>query len=149
MRKTRIVPQAPTKWRRAVARTGQNAWGAILLSAGILGVQAQQVISMRLTKIAARKRGWRAEALRMVAEKPSGLARAQIEAATALRRGCKPDIAAGKALGCTAERYAPITSGCEPADRERYRDIGCGLPPVRSMARARRSAPVPRANSRP
>jgi hypothetical protein len=72
-------------------------WAAIVSQAARLGMEAQQVIGLRLADFAS-GRGTHHEMVRMVIEKPAAFAAAQMEATLALARGSKTHVAAGKAL---------------------------------------------------
>jgi hypothetical protein len=72
-------------------------WAALAADAMALGVEAQQVIAMRLAALASGRKS-KAEWIRMVSEKPVAALKAQTAAATVLAAGGKGLVAARKAL---------------------------------------------------
>jgi len=75
-----------------------NPWISLAVDMAKIGFEAQQVIAMRLAKIASGRRDSQAEIERMTSEKPAALIGAQLAAATALAGGGKDHEAARKAL---------------------------------------------------
>ena len=80
------------------AWTAPRQWVALLSDAASLGAEAQQVIGLRLAKLATHP-GSQREMVRMVIEKPAAFAAAQIGATLALAHGHGSHVAAQKALG--------------------------------------------------
>ena len=76
-----------------------NAWCALSLQTARLGWEAQNVIALRLMRMAARGSGRQTEARRMVTEKVAALAEAQTAAATVVIKGGKSHRVAKKVLG--------------------------------------------------
>ncbi|HXW30752.1 MAG TPA: hypothetical protein VEK55_15430, partial [Xanthobacteraceae bacterium] len=76
----------------------RSPWAALAFDAVKLGLEAQHVIALRLTKIASGHRESSAEVRRMIAEKPPAFAKAQTQMTTALSRGIKAHAAARKAM---------------------------------------------------
>jgi hypothetical protein len=81
-----------------------NAWCALSLQTARLGWEAQNVIALRLMRMAAQSPGSRTEARRMVTEKVAALAEAQATAATAVIKGGKNHRVAKKVLGVYKKR---------------------------------------------
>ncbi len=79
-----------------------NPWVALAVDTASLSLDAQQVIMLRLARLAA-GRGSHAEMMRMAMEKPVAFAAAQIAAAAAVAGGHKDHVAARKALGVYAK----------------------------------------------
>ena len=81
-----------------------NAWCALSLQTARLGWEAQNVIALRLMRVAAQSAGNQPEARRMVTEKVAAFAEAQAAAATAVMKGGKNHHVAKKALGVYKKR---------------------------------------------
>jgi hypothetical protein len=81
-----------------------DAWCELSLQTARLGWEAQNVIALRLMRIAAQRPGSRTEARRMVTEKVAALAEAQSAAATAVIKGGKTHRVAKKVLGVYKKR---------------------------------------------
>jgi hypothetical protein len=81
-----------------------NAWCALSLQTVRLGWEAQNVIALRLMRMAAQRPGSQAEARRMVTEKVAALTEAQVAAATAVIKGGKSQRIAKKVLGVYKNR---------------------------------------------
>ena len=75
-----------------------NAWCALSLQAARLGWEVQNVIMLRLMRIAAQSRRSQTEARRMVTEKVAALTEAQSAAATADIKGGNSQSVAKKVL---------------------------------------------------
>jgi hypothetical protein len=76
----------------------RSPWAALAFDAVKLGLEAQHVIALRLTKIASGHRDSSAEVRRMIAEKPPAFAKAQTQMTTALSRGIQEHVAVRKAM---------------------------------------------------
>lgn len=74
------------------------SWFALAGKAVLLGLEAQSVIALRLTRLAAGGTSSQAEAMRMVADKIAALAEVQIIGATAAVTGQSANVVAGKIL---------------------------------------------------
>jgi hypothetical protein len=81
-----------------------NAWCALSLQTARLSWEAQNIIGLRLMRMAARSPGSQTEARRMVTEKVAALAEAQSAAATAVIKGGKSHRVAKKVLGVYRKR---------------------------------------------
>ena len=82
-----------------------NAWFALSLQTARLGWGSpQNVIALRMLRIAAQRPGSQTEARRMVTEKVPALAEAQSAAATAVIKGGKGHLVAKKVLGVYKKR---------------------------------------------
>ena len=81
-----------------------NAWCALSLQTARLGWEAQNVIALRMLRIAAQRPGSQTEARRMVTEKVPALAEAQSAASTAVIKGGKGHLVAKKVLGVYKKR---------------------------------------------
>jgi hypothetical protein len=81
-----------------------TAWCALSLQTARLGWEAQNVIALRLMRMAAQRPGSQTEARRMVTEKVAALAEAQSAAATAVIKGGKSHRVAKKVLGVYKKR---------------------------------------------
>jgi hypothetical protein len=81
-----------------------NAWCALSLQTARLGWEAQNVIALRLMRIAVQCPRSQTEVRRMVAEKVAALAEAQSAAATAVIKGGKSHRVAKKVLGVYRKR---------------------------------------------
>jgi hypothetical protein len=81
-----------------------NAWCALSLQTARLGWEAQNVIALRLMRMAAQSPGSRTEARRMVTEKVAALGEAQAAAVTAVMKGGKNHHVAKKVLGVYGKR---------------------------------------------
>ncbi len=81
-----------------------NAWCALSLQTARLGWEAQNVIALRLMRMAAQSPGNQTEARRMVTEKVAALAEAQAAAAAAVIKGGKSHRVAKKVLGVYKKR---------------------------------------------
>ena len=86
-----------------MSRSPLNNWIALTLDAARLGLEAQQVVALRLMHLAAGGPTVGAEAQRMVSEKAAAFVEAQIAIAAALARGSGHG-AARQALGCYRRR---------------------------------------------
>lgn len=75
-----------------------NPWMVLGLRAFQLGFEAQNVIALRMMRLASADAGSRAEFMRMIVEKGAAVAEAQLAAAFALMNGDKDHVAATKAL---------------------------------------------------
>jgi hypothetical protein len=75
-----------------------NPWIALSLRAFQLGVEAQNVIALRMLRLASGDVRGQAELNRMVVEKITALAEAQVAAATAMIDGHKDHVVARRAL---------------------------------------------------
>jgi hypothetical protein len=75
-----------------------DAWLALTLRTMRLGFEAQQVIALRMMRIAAGGARAQDEVRRMVVEKGAALAEAQAAMAAAVVTGRKDTVIAGKAL---------------------------------------------------
>jgi hypothetical protein len=98
-----IVARATVRTRRRLTKTLfpsriRSPWVALAFDAVKLGLEAQHVIALRLTKIASGHRDSSAEVRRMIAEKPPAFAKAQTQMTTALGRGIQEHVAARKAM---------------------------------------------------
>jgi hypothetical protein len=92
----RRAPRRLTRtWLPARAR---HPWGILAFDTVKLGLEAQHVIALRLTKIMSGHRDSRAEIERMISEKPPAFVKAQTEIARALACGSKDHVAARQAL---------------------------------------------------
>jgi hypothetical protein len=81
-----------------------NAWCALSLQTAWLGLEAQNVIALRLMRMAVQRPGSQAEARRIVTEKVAALSEAQAAAATAVIKGDKSHRVAKKVLGVYKKR---------------------------------------------
>jgi hypothetical protein len=81
-----------------------NAWCALSLQTARLGWEAQNVIALRLMRMAAQPAHNQTEARRMVTEKVAALGEAQAAAATAVIKGGKNHRVAKKVLGVYKKR---------------------------------------------
>jgi hypothetical protein len=75
-----------------------NPWVVLTMRAFQLGIEAQNVIALRMLRLASGDVRGQAELNRMVVEKIAAAAEAQVAAATALLDGHKDHVIAGKAL---------------------------------------------------
>jgi hypothetical protein len=75
-----------------------NPWITLSLRAFQLGLEAQSVIALRMTRLASGDVRGQAELNRMVVEKIAALAEAQVAAATAMMNGHKDHVVARKTL---------------------------------------------------
>lgn len=75
-----------------------ESWFILARKAMVLGFQAQNVITLRLMRLAAGGTGSQTEAMRMVADKTAALAEVQIIGATAAFTGQSANVTAGKIL---------------------------------------------------
>ena len=81
-----------------------NAWFALSSQAALVGLEAQQVIALRLMRLAAGGALAESEAGRMFAEKVEALGEAQAAAAIAAIKGGNSNQVAKKALGVYKKR---------------------------------------------
>jgi hypothetical protein len=81
-----------------------NAWCALPLQTARLGWEAQNVIALRLMRMATQSPGNQTEARRMVTEKVAALGEAQAAAAAAVIKGGKSHRVAKKVLGVYKKR---------------------------------------------
>jgi len=75
-----------------------NPWLDLSFKAFQLGLEAQSVIALRMMRLASGGPRAQAEARRMVTEKATATAEAQLAATTAVLSGSKDHVIAGKAL---------------------------------------------------
>jgi hypothetical protein len=81
-----------------------NAWFVLASQAALLGFEAQQVIALRLMRLAAGGALAESEAGRMIAEKVEALGEAQVAAAIATMKGRSSNQIAKKSLGVYKKR---------------------------------------------
>ena len=81
-----------------------NAWFALSSQAALLGLEAQQVIALRLMRLAAGGALAESEASRMIAEKVEAFSEAQAATAIAAMKGHTSKQVAKKALGVYKKR---------------------------------------------
>jgi hypothetical protein len=81
-----------------------NAWCTLSLQTARLGWEAQNVIALRLMRMAAQPARSQTEARLMVTEKVAALGEAQAAAATAVIKGGKSHRVAKKVLGIYKKR---------------------------------------------
>ena len=81
-----------------------NAWCALSLQTARLGWEAQNVIALRLMRLATQSPERQTEARRMVTEKVAALAEAQAAAVTTVMKGGKSHRVAKKVLGVYKKR---------------------------------------------
>jgi hypothetical protein len=81
-----------------------NSWLALAGQTALLGMEAQQVMALRMMRLAAGGARGQAEAQRMVTEKFAALAEAQAAAFAGAIGGGKPVNAGKKALGVYRKR---------------------------------------------
>jgi hypothetical protein len=81
-----------------------NPWISFSLKAWQLGLEAQNVIALRMLRLATGGARADAEATRMVTEKIVAAGEAQVAAATTVILGRKGHVVAGKALGAYGKR---------------------------------------------
>jgi hypothetical protein len=75
-----------------------NPWLALSFKAFRLGIEAQNVVALRMMRLASGGVGTQAEMSRMIVEKAAAIAEAQFAASTAAAAGNKDHVIAGKAL---------------------------------------------------
>jgi hypothetical protein len=75
-----------------------NPWITLSLRAFQVGLEAQSVIALRMMRLASGDIRGQAELNRMVVEKITALAEAQVAATTAMMDGHKDHVIVGKAL---------------------------------------------------
>jgi hypothetical protein len=85
-------------------QTMLNPWISFGLRAWQIGLEAQSVIALRMLRLAGGGARAEMEAARMVTEKIVAAGEAQVAAATAIMRGRKEHVVAGKALGAYGKR---------------------------------------------
>ncbi|HTZ02814.1 MAG TPA: hypothetical protein VMC05_10815 [Xanthobacteraceae bacterium] len=81
-----------------------NPWLALAAQTALLGMEAQQVIALRMMRLAVGGARGQTEAQRMVTEKPAALAEAQAAAFAGAIGSGKPVNAGKKALGVYRKR---------------------------------------------
>ena len=81
-----------------------NPWLTLTLRTFELGFEAQNVVALRLLRLASGGTRGQAELNRMVTEKIAAVAEAQVATATAVMTGDYNHIVAGKALGVFKKR---------------------------------------------
>ena len=81
-----------------------NPWFALTLKTVRLGLDAQNVIVLRMLRLASGGVAAEAEMSRMVIEKGSAVAEAQVAATTAVMTGSRDHVVAGKALNVFRKR---------------------------------------------
>jgi hypothetical protein len=81
-----------------------SAWCALSVQTARLGWEAQNVIALRLIRMAAQRPGSQAEARRMVTEKVAALTEAQAAANAAFIKGGKSHRVAKEVLGVYKKR---------------------------------------------
>jgi hypothetical protein len=81
-----------------------SAWYALSLQAARLGWEAQNVVALRLIRMAAQSPGNQTEARRMVTEKVAALAEAQAATVATVIKGGKSHRVAKKVLGVYGKR---------------------------------------------
>ena len=81
-----------------------NPWFALTLKTVQLGLDAQSVIALRMIRLASGGASAKAEMSRMVIEKVSAVAEAQVAATAAVIAGRKGHAVAGKALKVFSKR---------------------------------------------
>ncbi len=82
----------------------RNPWLELTFKTMALGLEAQNVIALRLIRLAAGGTRGQSEARRMVAEKMTALVEAQTAATASLMNGGEHHVAAGKALNAVRKR---------------------------------------------
>jgi hypothetical protein len=75
-----------------------SSWFALATKTAQLGFEAQNVIALRLMRLAAGGKSGQAEASRMISEKYSALAEVQMIAAMGVSAGRSSEVVAGKIL---------------------------------------------------
>lgn len=101
---TRAMPRNGRRLTKAFFPSRiRSPWAALAFDAAKLGLEAQQVIALRLAKIASGHRDSGAEVKRMISEKPLAFAKAQTQMAIALTRGVKEHVAARKGMRILAK----------------------------------------------
>ena len=83
-----------------------NPWFALSFKALQLGLDAQNVVALRMLRLAAGGSRMRTEASRMVSEKAQAIVEAQVVAAAAVMAGQKDHIIAGKTLKVFKKRLS-------------------------------------------
>src|SRR5215467_14411481 len=81
-----------------------NAWLALSSQAALLGLEAQNVIALRMMRLAAGGALAQSESARMISEKMFALGEAQTAAALATAKGRKSHHVAKKVLGVYKKR---------------------------------------------
>jgi hypothetical protein len=81
-----------------------NPWISFSMKAWQIGFEAQSVIALRMLRIAPGGARAEAEASRMLTEKTLAAGEAQVAATTAVMKGHKEHIVAGKALAVYRKR---------------------------------------------
>ena len=77
---------------------------SLAFHAAMLGFQAQNVVALRMMRLAAGGAAGQAEAMRMVSEKIAAFAEAQLKASAAAAAGRSPTVAADKVLQTYTKR---------------------------------------------
>jgi hypothetical protein len=96
--------EPPPAYGIAMGQMMFNHWLTLTLRTFELGVEAQNVVALRLLRIASGDARGQSEVSRMVTEKIAAVAEAQVPAATAVVTGHDHHVAAGKALGVFKKR---------------------------------------------
>jgi hypothetical protein len=81
-----------------------NPWLALTFRTMQLAAEAQNVVALRMLRLAGGGARAQTEANRMAAEKAAAIAEAQVAAAAAVMAGRKSHAVAGKALGVIRKR---------------------------------------------
>jgi hypothetical protein len=81
-----------------------NPWFALTFKTMQLGLDAQSVIALRMMRLASGGAKTKAEMSRMMIEKASAVAEAQVAATAAVMAGRKVHVVAGKALNVFRKR---------------------------------------------
>jgi hypothetical protein len=81
-----------------------NPWFALTFKTMQLGLDAQSVIALRMMRLASGGAKTKAEMSRMMIEKASAVAEAQVSATAAVMAGRKDHVVAGKALNVFRKR---------------------------------------------
>jgi hypothetical protein len=81
-----------------------NPWFALTFKTMQLGLDAQSVIALRMMRLASGGAKTKAEMSRMMIEKASAVAEAQVAATAAVMAGRKDHVVAGKALNVVRKR---------------------------------------------
>ena len=81
-----------------------NPWFALTFKTMQLGFDAQSVIALRMIRLASGGAKTKAEMSRMMIEKASAVAEAQVSATAAVMAGRKDHVVAGKALNVVRKR---------------------------------------------
>ena len=103
---SRVHYGIPTSYqkRRRVRTPMSNPWFALTLKAIQLGIDAQNVMALRMMRLASGGTRAQNEMTRMVIEKATAAAEAQVAAVGAAVAGNKDHVIAGKALNVIRKR---------------------------------------------